>query len=226
MKEDFRTQVADKLGIYNLLANIDDPELLLIAYETTREYETRLKQYSNGIISSSEHSRLYSINQLRSTKNGLLATFWALNKQDLHSLVNTSLGTNYFLENLNALERGVKIRRIFVLKRDAFIDSEGNFADEESLSIFDKLVEAGAQIRIAWIEEWDTKNTNKELYQDFGIFDDKKVCLVQHGLNNTIYEMRILKSRQSVLEYYQIYENLWSMGQTPEDIFSKYPRST
>jgi hypothetical protein len=77
---------------------------------------------------------------------------------------------NYYQANLRALERGVRITRIFVINRE-------EFADTEKLRILLPQIRDGIEVRVAYRDELPTaseisgRDTTSSF--DFGIYDDQ-----------------------------------------------------
>lgn len=216
-------EFSNKLRIYGLKDQIEDTELRELADKAIDECLQKLQDYRLGVISSTEEGRAYSIKRLSRATTSLDATFWVQNKQALYSLEDSSAGRNYSQTNIDAIRHNIKIRRIFIIKKSDVLDSNGNFADAKALKIMQDQNNAGIDVRISWVEEWNQFGETKELYQDFGIFDGKEVATLRHGIGESQHGTLIIKNSNQVNDYQRVFQRIRNLSRPLNEIVNEHP---
>lgn len=216
-------EISRKIELYQILGKIEDPELYQLALNTISESIEKLRNYEQGIVPSTEHS--YISSRLSKCKKIYQATFWAATIQSLYNVEDRSSAVNYYEANFEAVKRGIKVERIFLLSKDDILDADGKFANQKALRIISRQQSEGINVRIIWLESLKDIVASSELYQDIAIIDEKEVSVQLHGVGNSRPGILLVKRESKVRDYQKIYEKLWKLSRSLNDVLEQHPAS-
>lgn len=217
-------EIGYKLEIYNLLNNIEDSELRKLAEKAINECLQKLRDYQSDIIASDDDAVSYATNRLSQCKKSLQSTYWAPDMQTLYYIEDDFVGRNYYQANINALKRGIHIKRIFILNKRIMLDNN-RFIDDKALRILQKQQNDTVDVRISWIDDQSNWRDLIGLYQDFAIFDGKEVVTIRHGIGNIRYGTVIRKKHEQVEDYQKAFQELWNRSRPLADIVAEHNRA-
>lgn len=204
------TELNRKLEIYRLLEQISDPEMSILADMAVNECIQRLRDYNNGFVPVSEHG--YLVTWLIKCKRSLQATFWVSSIDELYKLEDESAGRNYMQSNVDAIKRGVRIQRVFIMNKEGLVDASGHLSDPKALRILATQQKAGIEVRVNWLNEWARYGNTSELYKDFVIIDETEVRANSFGVTQKLLGTTWIKNSAQVSEYKKVFEQLWRLG--------------
>ena len=216
-------EISRKIELYQILGKIEDPELYQLALNTISESIEKLRNYEQGIVPSTEHS--YISSRLSKCKKIYQATFWAATIQSLYNVEDRSSAVNYYEANFEAVKRGIKVERIFLLSKDDVLETDGKFANQKALRIISRQQSEGINVRIIWLESLKDIVASSELYQDIAIIDEKEVSVQLHGVGNSRPGILLVKRESKVRDYQKIYEKLWKLSRPLNDVLEQHPAS-
>jgi len=207
-----------KIQIYSILENIKDPELYQIAQTAISECEEKLKSLEEGIIPTAEYS--HHTNRLTLCHKSFQAIYWANTPESLYKLKDTFAGRNYYELNIEAVKRGVKIERIFILKKSDMLGADGKFQDKKAIDIIKNQQQNGINIRVCWNENLIEFPDSKNLFRDFGIIDNVEVIEQLYGAGGSRPGSKLIKQKYEVKKCIDVWQKLWRVSRPLEEILS------
>ena len=214
-------ELSKKLEIFQLLEQIDDVEIQQLAKETIEDCTEQLRKFKQGIIPSTFQAHL--TNRLNKCQKKFQATFWVNEIDFLYRLEDSFAGRNYFEMNKKAIERGIKIERIFLIKRTSVVDDNGNIFNEKALRIVNNQKNAGISVRVGWTEDLEGRHYESDIYQDFGIIDGIEVLLQLHGVGDSMHGSMLIKQNDQVRKYAEVFRKLQNLSRPLDEVLEKYP---
>jgi hypothetical protein len=116
---------------------------------------------------------------------------------------------NYYQANLSALKRGVKIERLFLLRRGDIINgTTGQVISPRALKIMEEHQNKGIEVFVTWLESIDP-----ETAEDFIVFDDEEVVISYPLTEGKYYRLLTLHGSVSVRTYNKRFAELKASGQ-------------
>lgn len=153
---------------------------------------------------------------LEQSKNIIYASDYNDELQNIYEWKNHPRLNTWYKWNLDAIRRGVSIKRTFILRKNEVI--KNNVWDNITLNILKTQSADGVKVRILWIEEIisGSLHPNRQILKDFVIFDMKEV---QEFCKN---ETRIYRQpSKRVQEFIEILEEQKKFSRTLEEILDE-----
>lgn len=173
----------------------NENKMLNDAYENlTRTYVNSLINLENGRISLDESLRISHMTSLlgESKEKDVIITTSFVNLNEWWYKNN---GKKYFNENIEAIKRGAKIIRIFILKKES---------ESEVIEFAKKHHDAG--IEVFFVNE--TEITSTEMKQNFFLYNKRIISYAQSIGSSAHYEGIISFNNDDILKYTHISEDL------------------
>jgi len=202
------------------LEGIKDPELYQIAQTSLSEYIEKLKSLKDGIIPTTEYS--HHTTRLSQCQKSFQAIYWANSSESIYKNEDTFAGKNYYELNVEAVQRGVKIDRIFILNKADMLNSEEKFHDKKALKIIKQQQENGINVRICWTENLKEFPDSKNLFRDFGIIDNIEVMEQLYGAGNSRPGSKLIKQEYEVRKCREIFQKLWIVSRPLDEVLEKH----
>lgn len=180
------------LSLYDTLSKVED--------EGVREWVYDLaKQFSRGELPPYV-AAVYSRRLIAEVKETLQTSDYSPDPGAIAAWTDSPRYKTWFAANLEAMDRGVRIERVFVLRKQEAMS--GGQWDDRVRSILQQHYDAGIEVRVLWVEDLVGGPAQRNLEQNFAIYDSREV-LVQDGRTTT----RIFRPpSEKVAEYRAIYE--------------------
>jgi len=209
LEESLQNEVIRRLKIYECLEEINDPKLREDIYEL-------VEQTSKGKIPSTivpTRSRYL----LENVKKSILASNYAPDAENIYAWEDHTRRKTFFEGYVRAIKRGVKVEHTLVVKKEQII-SNGKW-DQKALSIFKKQSAAGVDVRILLSEDLIGRLLAGNLEQDFVIFDNEEVFVIDRKYGNQLYRL----PSEKVKEYKDIFAQQLKFTRTLADFLSEHP---
>jgi hypothetical protein len=178
IKTEIHTKVGDKLEVYSLMEKIQDPILGGHARTAMENCKGSLKQLTEGKIRDRADLILHSIIEMISqARSEVLAVHVGRTVEHISKWQTSVHMRTYYTKNLEALSRGVKVQRIFILSEEHLCDPVGDGLNREDrlckavVEVLDQQWQDGIDVYCAW--ESDILQTDFSL--DMIVVDEKWV---------------------------------------------------
>jgi hypothetical protein len=210
-------EIAGKLKLYNLLEQLDDDDVLrLRGLELINKCESELENLAKGVLRLDRDEYYKYIGDRMSTASKYVqAIHIALELSDMYIWENEQGIVNYYRINKEAVQRRVRIERIFVLKKSRVIDASNNqVIDPRTIEILKRQRDDGIEVMIVWLE-----SMGDSLGEEFMIFDEKEVQVQSSipELPGRLYNLSLKRKASDVTYYGSKYSNLRAVGQPLEE---------
>lgn len=192
------------LSLYDTLSQVED--------EGVREWVYELaKQFSRGELPPYV-SAIYSRRLIAEIKETLQTSDYSPDSGAIIAWNDNPRHKTWFAANLDAMKRGVRIERVFVLrKQEAMLSGQW---DSRVREVLQQHYDAGVEVRVLWVEDLISGPAQRNLEQNFVIYDGREI-LVQEGRAAT----RIYRPpSEKVAEYKAIYEEQKKFSHRWEDL--------
>jgi hypothetical protein len=182
-----REEISDRMELYHLITSIDDPELQCEVHQLA-------KTLSAGEIPPHIAS-IRSMQLWREVKYSVQASDYSERKETFYRWEGARLRRWYKL-NQEALKRGVKIERIFILPRSEVV--KGGVWDERVFDILQWQAKDNIEVRVLWIEDVTQGDLppQRDVLKNLVIFDEEEV------LETTRIETRLYRTPSEKLSEY------------------------
>jgi hypothetical protein len=189
---DVKGEFKNVLSLYDTLSKVEG--------EGVREWVFELaKEFSRGELPPYV-AAIYSRRLITEVKETLHASDYSPDSRAILDWSNKPRHKTWFLGNVEAIHRGVNVERVFVLRKHEVMS--GDQWDGQVRDILQQHHDAGVDVRVLWIEDLIGGFAQRNLEQNFVIYDGREV-LVQDGRTTT----RIYRPpSEKVGEYKIIYE--------------------
>lgn len=200
--------------ISNYIKSLKDEEIKNKSLLILNETKERLRRINEGIvILGPEHTYYSAIEKIRLVNPGETVLAIHTSHEGLHYLYaweDIIALKNYFDENIKAIEKGIKIERVFIIKKSDIFDVENNrILDERSLSIIRGHEDAGVNVYVTWFENIPI---NKKNIGDFIIFNESIVENHEVPACGLYYQVSIKKNEKETKKYISRYNELKNSG--------------
>lgn len=195
-------QLTKGFEIYQLLTSIDDKDLQNEVVRVARS------------LSSGEIPPILAELRNRTVIHKIRESLWASdyhpNTRALLDFWEGGMGRSWYAENLEAVKKGIKIERHFLLQRHEVVKEDGTW-DPKVMQLLQKQTSDKIQVRVLWLEE-ATKGVRKptrDIICDFVIFDREEVT------SSTEYETKMYRRPSNkVSSYIEIFreQKIFSHG--------------
>jgi hypothetical protein len=162
--------LAKHIRMYQLLSVIEDEDLRVIGIQYMDGAERKLLGLSRSIVTGSDESFLLLSRKLEKATTIVLATNVAYTLDDLMSWKNKRRAKNYYSTNVGAIRRGVRIERMFLLRRNNFWNDEKQQLDPRAQEVIKSHKEDGVDVYVVWHQE-----IQRQEIEDFVIVDGRMV---------------------------------------------------
>jgi hypothetical protein len=211
LKAELLERIDSGSRIQNLLNQIEREDLHKKGVEAVQECENVLEDLSRGIITP-RSAELFKILVERAsrTQHSIRATHLAQDISFLHNWEESQGHKNYYQANLSALKRGVKIERLFLLRRGDIINET---TGPRALKIMEDQRNAGIEVFVTWLESIDP-----ETAEDFIVFDNEEIVISYPLAEGKYYRLLTLHGSVSVRTYNKRFAELKASGQSLSEL--------
>jgi len=221
LKREITTQIDEKFELYGLLNKIKDDDLRRLGYLVVSEAQERMRKLGKGIMELGT-DEVYStaIAKMRATKKGEIVLAIHTSQEGIEYLYawkDVIPLNNYFLENKKAIQRGVKIERVFVTRKSNVIDPQNGIVDGKALRILKEHQAAGVDVTVAWME--DVLDTS--LVEDYIIFVNSVVETHQMALDGRYHQVTLRRDKQEINLYIDRFKKLKNHGRPLEQVLEE-----
>ena len=210
LKTELISQFDERIEIYRMVEEIRDEELRKMGYDFIDECKHKLEDLAKGVFVGGASEVLNrAILRMQKAKTHVQATHLATTPERIHGWRDLPALENYYAANREAVSRGVRIERIFILKNDLIFDpSSGEIKDTRAVEIIEKLAEEGIDVTVVWEHQIPA-----ELIEDFIIFDSSVVHAERVGTAGLYEGTTVIKNPTIVQQYVHKFDILKAHGQ-------------
>lgn len=217
LKKEILSVLNERIEIYSLLQKINDDELRRMAINCIDECRNNLENLAQGSFTGGVSEIFdHGILRIKNINNSIQATHVVPTLSCLHIFNTQPSVINYYNANIEAIKRGVKIERIFIIDEEVFFDSDKNIVDIEALKIIKKQIDDGIDVTIALKKDIP----ESDLMEDFIIFDNSIVQIEKTGTANIYDGVTVTKIPKDIKLYQSKFRALRLNGHPPERIFN------
>ena len=215
LKKEMLEHIDSNSRIQTLLNKLEHEDLHKRGVEVVEACEEELEELSRGIISAGAADLFRIMTDLANrAQKRIHATHVSLEISDIYNWEENQGLRNYYQANIHALERNVKIERLFLIKKDRIIDrSNGQVINQRAIDIMKDQQKHGIKVFVTWLESV----TEPQLVEDFIIFDNEEVA-VREGEGYS--KLSILYGDINVETHDQRLSALKVLGQTLDELLT------
>lgn len=204
LETDIKREVAIYSEIYEIFKNLRDENIqnqLISLFDNLKKGE---------IPSFMAASRTRYL--IRNAKQTCYSVYPVREKQDLYNWLEFPRHRSWLKENYEAISRGVKMERTYILKKNVFFNNEK--LDEKALEVFKEQMQNGIKIRIAWFEDLERSSIHVSVDQTFTIIDGVDIIHDEGKGNNRIYRKPSVKVQEfnEVWSEYKKYSSVFVLA--------------
>jgi hypothetical protein len=182
----FKKALANYSLMYDNFENLGDENL---QYQIISLLDTLKKGEVPAFMAASRTRHL-----IMTAKTSCVSIYPIRQKQELYDWVDYPRHRTWLRDNYDAVKRGVKVERTFILKKSEFYIHDQ--WDEKALTVLSEQAENGILIRLIWYEDFQRAPTHMGLEQIFTIIDGKEVIHDEGKGNNRLYRMPSVKVQE------------------------------
>lgn len=210
LRMELNSQFDDNIEIYQILEGLEDKEYREKGNDILKDCKIKLRDLDRGYMElESEEVFDKAIMRLREVKKTVHTTHLAITP-DLAYEWRKEKNKKYYEANKEAVNKGVKIHRIFILDKKNIIDDNNNIIDKETIEILEEQSKY-INVYILEKEEIPVKMLKDILVEDFAIFDTSVVHIQYSNLGRIIKDETII----------QDYEKKFAILSNPSKPFKK-----
>jgi hypothetical protein len=205
-------EINQKLGIYELLEQIEDEELYSQGKTAIEKCRVELENLSKGILRL-ETGQLfrYLIQITESAKSSIQVTQIISDDETIDRLLQSADAKPWYQQNVKLADRGIVFERLFIILRTKAVDSSSGKLRTNLESLLKRQAADKLKVMLVWQEELE-----QELVQDFGIIDGKVVIVTSPAWVGQYSNIVVYRRKFDVDRYIATFESLRSKGQTLE----------
>jgi hypothetical protein len=171
LKSEIHSKLDEKLELYRLLSGIHHPELLDQGHEVIENCKESLRQLANGKYRDRADRIFYSIaDKIANARKEVLAVHVGWTVTHIEAW-NSPHMARYYEKNKEAVKRGVKVKRIFILFKETLWNSETDCLDESVSRVLNRQQRDGIDVLVVWNHDVEEKT----YIQDWVMVDAKWV---------------------------------------------------
>ena len=200
------------------LSRRGDIELYRFVDELTLDLVAKLDRLRDGelLLKGNEQYYEFVTRALSESKSNIYALDVNIDIEMLYNWNHREL-REYYKQNINAINRGLEITRIFVFKKNNVVYEEG--INPEVLSILEKQKNDGINVLVVWLEDVINIHPRISLNKDYLIFENDKVIYAPIPQGSQIYDEAIVTKAQDDLDkYMNLHNALFERAYTIEKI--------
>jgi hypothetical protein len=221
LKKEMLEHIDSNSHIQSLLNKLEHEDLHKRGVEVVEACEAVLEELASGIISAGAADLFRIMKDLANrTRNQIHATHLSLEISDIYNWEVKEGLRNYYQANIDALNRNVKIERLFLIKKDQLIDrNNGQVINQRAIDIMKDQQQHGIKVFVTWLESV----TEPQLIEDFIIFDNEEVA-IRGGEGYS--KLQILYGDVNVKTHNQRFSALKVLGQTLDELLAVIGQGT